>query len=82
MFYRCYGKINGAAKEGQGMNQEEIMLEFLKAVCDSARLDYAEPAVLSVAESQAERQFIKRVFRMARDRRPLLLEIGGGGQTT
>lgn len=62
------------------MNQEKIVLEFVKAVCETDEPDYAELVLLSVTESPRMADFIKRVFQIVRARRPLLLEMKGPGQ--
>lgn len=59
------------------MNQEEIVLEFVKAVYESNDLDYIELVLLSVTESPVVYGFIKRTFQIVRDERPLLLEMKG-----
>ena len=59
------------------MNQETIILEFVKAVYETDELDYIELALLAVAKTPKETSLIKSVFQSTRDRRPLLLEIGG-----
>lgn len=56
------------------MNQETIILEFVKAVYETDELDYIELALLAVAKTPKETSLIKSVFQSARDRRPLLLE--------
>lgn len=56
------------------MNQEEIVLEFVKAVYESDDLDYIELALLSV-ESPVVYGFIKRTFQIVKDGQPLLLEM-------
>lgn len=53
---------------------EEVVLEFVKAVYEAEDLDYIELVLLSVAESPRGADFIKRVFRIVREQRPLLLE--------
>lgn len=53
---------------------EEVVLEFVKAVYEAEDLDYIELVLLSVAESPRVADFIKKVFRIVREQRPLLLE--------
>lgn len=59
------------------MNQEKIVLEFVKAVYECDDLDCIELVLLSVTESPVVYGFIKRVFQIVRDGRPLLLEMKG-----
>lgn len=59
------------------MNQEKIVLEFVKAVYEADDLDYIELVLLSVTESLVVADFIKRTFQIVRDGRPLLLEMKG-----
>ena len=57
------------------MNQNEIVLEFIKAVYESDEPEYIERVLLSTAESPSAADFIKKAFQIVRAGRPLLLEM-------
>ena len=57
------------------MNQNEIVLEFIKTIYESDEPEYIERVLLSAAESPSVADFIKKVFQIVRAGRPLLLEM-------
>lgn len=57
------------------MNQNEIVLEFIKAVYESDEPEYIERVLLSTAESPSVADFIKKAFQIVKAGRPLPLEM-------